>query len=264
MEQLWRLYRAVYRHLTGELTAELIEDPSRAYGDVPPTLAEFLEGLPTRYAWTHTREQAAAHAALYESARANGAALTLERHEGVWHLALVAADRPFLLASLAGAISSFGLDILKAEVFTNNHGYAADGFVFSDPHRSLDLNPSEQERLRSVLRKVALGQLRVEDLLRHRPVKAPPSRLGIIRPSVGIDNESSPSATIFEVVAQDRPGLLYQLSAAISRADGNIQVVLVDTEAHKAIDVFHVTRSGRPLESAAAEALRDSLLAACA
>lgn len=263
MEQIWRLYRVVYRQLSGELTMERSSDPRAAYGDVTPLLTEFLEGLPDRYLWTHTLEQAKAHAALFDHARAGGAALSVDRHDGAWHLSVIASDRPFLFASIAGALSSFGLDILKAEAFSNLHGYIADTFVFQDPHRSLDLNPPEVERLRSVLKRVATGQLRVEELLKHRPVKAPPSRLGAIQASVGLDNEASVTASIFEVVAQDRPGLLYHLASAISRANCNIEVVLVDTEAHKAIDVFHVTSGGVKLEATEASALREALLAAC-
>jgi [protein-PII] uridylyltransferase len=94
-------------------------------------------------------------------------------------------------------------------------------------------------------------------------VKAPPSRLGAIQSAVTLDNEISPLASVFEVVTQDRAGLLYLLSSAISRANCNIEVVLVDTEAHKAIDVFHLTTNGAKLSSSEAEALRAGLLAAC-
>jgi [protein-PII] uridylyltransferase len=263
MEQLASLYRTLYRHLTGELTATLGDDPRLAVGELDPLTREFIEGLPRRYLWTHTPEEAAAHAALYAEAKQSRAELSIERSNGAWCVTLVAPDRPFLFASVAGALASFGLNILKAEAFSNRRGFVADSFMFVDPHRSLDLNPTERERLRGVLRQVVLGQTRAEELLRHRPVKAPPSRLGAIRATVSVDNEASPSATVFEVVAQDRPGLLHALGTAISRAHCNIEVVLVDTEAHKALDVFHVTGQGAKLGSSEAESLRVALTKAC-
>jgi [protein-PII] uridylyltransferase len=263
LEQLWHLFRTVSRHLTGELTGPRSEDPHSVYGPLEPALESFLKGLPSRYLWTHSRDAAAAHAALHGKAAETGAALAVERREGVWRVSVVTEDRPFLFASLAGALSSFGLNILQAEAFSNAGGFIVDGFVFVDPSHSLDLNPPEVERLKSVLRKVALGQVRAEDLLKHRPVRPAPGRHGAVRQSVTPDNEASPVATVFEVVAHDRPGLLYSLASAISRFGCNIEVVLVNTEAHKAIDVFHVTGDGRKLEPEAAAELRQALEAAC-
>jgi [protein-PII] uridylyltransferase len=263
MEQLLRLYRIMHRHMTGEISPAHPDEARAAFGEITPELEEFLEGLPERYLWTHTREEALAHTALFGQARHTGAAIHVRKRNGGWRATLVAADRPFLFASIAGAISSFGLEIMAAEAFCNARGFVADSFDFTDPNRSIDLNPTEVDRLSGILRRVALGELRAEDLLRNRPVKPAPSRLGAISPTVAIDNEVSPSATVVEVVAQDRPGLLYHLSSCISRAKANIEVVIVGTEAHKAIDVFHVTSGGAKLAADAAEELRRALLSSC-
>lgn len=262
MEQLWRAYRITLREMNRELTEADDESPESVYGEVTGSVAQFLEGLPWRYLWTHDRPQAETHAALFDTAKYSGVALDVEKRAGVWKLSIVTMDRPFLFASIAGVLSCFGMNILTAEAFTNAHGAVIDTFTFADPGSSLDLNPPELERLKQTLRKVALGTVHVEDLLRHRPVKAPPSRLGAIQPAVSIDSAVSSAATVLEVVAQDRPGLLYHLASALSRAGCNIEVVLVDTEAHKAIDVFHITKEGAKLspedEAAVAESLREA------
>ncbi len=247
LEQLLSVYRLVYRQLTGDLSQPSTDDPHEVFGPLSPEAEEFLKGLPARYLWTHTSEQMRTQVELFREAQAGGAALTVQRRNGAWLVTLVAQDHPFLFASIAGALSSFGLNILQAEAFCNAHGYVADAFVVSDPNQSLDLNPSEQERLRAIIRKAALGDLRVDELLRSRPVKPAPGRQARIQPSVSFDNDASPTASVFEVSAQDRPGLLYHLSSAISRHDCNIEVVLVDTEAHRALDVFHITEGGRKL-----------------
>jgi [protein-PII] uridylyltransferase len=50
------------------------------------------------------------------------------------------------------------------------------------------------------------------------------------------------------------------MASAISSHGANIEVVLIDTEAHKAIDVFYVTSGGKKLtpekQTDLAEALR--------
>jgi [protein-PII] uridylyltransferase len=73
------------------------------------------------------------------------------------------------------------------------------------------------------------------------------------------DNEASPSATLIELITQDRPGLLYDVSSLISRRGGSIEVVLVDTEAKKAIDVFYVTKGGQKLSDTEAREWTDSV-----
>ena len=264
MEQLWRLYRVAARELTRGLSDDrIVEETGEAYGPQPPEMSNFLEGLPSRYLWTHTPEEARTHLELSREAVSAGVALSVARREGAWRLTLVTEDRPYLFASIAGALASFGLNILQAEAFSNKRAAVVDSFVFADPVRTLELNPPEVDRLKEVLIRVALGRVRAEDLLKNRPSKAPPARRAGIRASVTIDDESSNTATIFEVVAQDRPGLLFSLTSAFSSAGCNIEVVLVETEAHKAIDVFHVTKDRKKLPAAEQAALRETLLKAC-
>jgi [protein-PII] uridylyltransferase len=53
--------------------------------------------------------------------------------------------------------------------------------------------------------------------------------------------------------------LLYDLTSAISSHGANIEVVLIDTEAHKAIDVFYVTADGKKLTPEKQAALGEAL-----
>jgi [protein-PII] uridylyltransferase len=264
LEQLWRLYRVTQSELNRELSTSLEPETPPVSPEENPVLAEFLDGLPRRYLFTHSLDQATAQAKLYAMALEHSAALQIEKRDGFYHLSVVAQDRPFLFASVAGGLSSFNLNILKAEAFHNRHGYIADAFVFSDPGNNLELNPPELERLRSMLRRVILGDVRVEQLLQGRPAKAPPSRSSKVEPQVTPDTATSEAATLFEVVAQDRPGLLYSLASAISRSDCNIEVVLVNTEAHRAIDVFHVTKDGGKLNEEDTLRVLQSLIDAAA
>jgi [protein-PII] uridylyltransferase len=195
--------------------------------------------------------------------KSTGVAVQIEPQTGgIYRATIVANDRPALFAALTGAVSSFGMDIVKAEAFSNTQGVILDTFVFADPRRNLELNPTENDRLRQTLEDVALGRLDTEQLLRGR---AAYSRLGkrSVQPRVHFDPSACDTATLIEIIAEDRPGLLYDLSSAISAAGCNIDVVLIDTEGRKAIDVFYVATNGNKLSSNIQDALSDRLLTLC-
>ena len=250
---LWNLYAKVYAELTRELS-EKIAAPAL---DVTPEVKHFLEGLPPRYLRIHEPAEVREHLRLEAASREKGVAVSLNRSTA-WVLTVVATDRPFLFASIAAALSSFGFNILKAEAFCNAHSTVIDSFTFSDPHRNLDLNPTEsQEVIRTVIR-VLRGEVQVSELLKRRPrVKPDPYALAAFRATW--DNQASPAATLIELVTQDRPGLLYDVASLFARHNCNIEVVLVDTEARKALDVFYVTKSGQKLSDEEAASLVSTL-----
>ena len=258
LEQLWRVYLLAHQELTRELETERIHSPA----GVAPERAEFLEGLPVRYLRTHTAAEIDIHYALARQLESRAVAIEIQHERGFYRLTLLTKDKPALFASVAGAIASFGLNILKAEAFTNARGVVVDTFSFSDPHRTLDLNPTELDRLRGVVRRVLEGKHEAEKLLRGRPKPLLPSKARL-KPRVAVKNDVSEAATLVEIVAEDRPGLLYDLARVIADAGCNIEVVLIDTEAHKALDVFYLTHDGKKLAASVEEQLKAGLLAAC-
>lgn len=259
LEQLWRIYLATQRELTLELQSERISAPPEALD----ARQSFLKGLPVRYLRTHTEEEIRLHLELEERRKEAEIAIDIRKVDGGYQLTVLAKDRLNLFASVAGALASFGMNILKAEAFTNQQGTVVDTFVFEDPGRTLELNPPEMERLQLTLERVLLGKVQVKDLLRHRPKPAPPSKGSAFAPRVSFDNHAASGATLIEVLAEDRPGLLYDIASVLSNAGCNIELVLVDTEAHKALDVFYVSRNGRKLEDEALAALREAVERAC-
>ena len=251
-EQLWQLYLMVYNELTRELQTERIE----AVPTGSPERIAFLQGFPVRYLRTHSEAGIDEHMALEEKSRQRGMAVDIRKLDSAWQLTLIAHDRPGLFASVAGTLSCFGMNILKAEAFSNLRSLVLDTFTFADPARTLDLNPSEIDRLHATVQRVLSGKADVKELLRNRPKPVLPSRKAGIQARVVFDSEASGTATLIEIVAEDRPGLLYDLATAISANGGNIEVVLIDTQAHKAIDVFYVTTDGGKLTAEKQAAIR--------
>src|SRR5208282_101688 len=110
-----------------------------------------------------------------------------------------------------------------------------------------ELNPPEVDRLRGIVRQVVEGKYDADRLLRGRPKPLRLSRARLM-PRVAFNNEASETSTLIEIVAEDRPGLLYDLARTITGEGCNIEVVLIDTEARKALDVFYVSKIGGEVE----------------
>ncbi|MCC7499117.1 MAG: ACT domain-containing protein [Bryobacterales bacterium] len=259
MEQLWRVYTATYRELTRELQTDRIAGTEKEADERDI----FLKGLPARYLRTRTGEEIRLHLELAARRRHDEAVIDIGKTKGGYVVTALAKDRLNLFASVAGALASFGMNILKAEAFANQQGIVLDTFVFEDPSHTLDLNPTEVDRLKLTLERVLLGRVAVHELLLCRPQRIVPAKRGRIAPGVAFDNEASDTATLIEITAEDRPGLLYDIAAALSRAGCNIEVVLVSTQVHRAIDVFYVSADGKKLDQTAMPSLRESLEAAC-
>ncbi len=269
-ELLWQLYMATHNWLTQDAEDRRIHvDPSKPYLQLAANetekadLAGCLEGFPRRYLRTCSPERVYAHFQLSRQTGTRKAAVQIERRHALHEIVVVTWDRPFLFASLCAVLSGFGLNIERVEAFANEKGMVLDTFVVSDPMRTLELNPNEVKRLNRSLARLA------ED-----PSEAPPdpkrgrrewfgARKPTVEPTVRFDNETSALATICHVIAEDRNALLFDLASKFSQHECNIQVVLIDTQGHKAIDVFYVVGPRGKLDEAACDLLRQELLEAC-
>ncbi len=92
-----------------------------------------------------------------------------------------------------------------------------------------------------MIEQVLEGKLRLpEAVARSAPTRGK-ARPFIVEPEVTINNQWSDRYTVIEVSGLDRPGLLYQLTTAISKLNLNIASAHVATFGERARDVFYVT-----------------------
>src|SRR2546427_6065190 len=269
-EMLWQLFVATSNHFSRTLDRDRLHAPD----EVPllqrvralageATLEEiekFLEGFPRRYLAVHSAAEIAAHFALYQrlSTEPVQAELVANRHG--FTLTLLTADRPALFATISGVLAGWGMNINKADAFANADGVVLDTFHFADLHRTLELNPSESERFRQSLADVVKGKAPLEPLLKSRESASRGRAPKItVETRINFDDASSAHSTLLEIVTQDHPGLLYEIGSALAHLGCNIEVALIDTEGHKAIDVFYLTAQGKKLTTQKQELLREVL-----
>jgi [protein-PII] uridylyltransferase len=269
-EMLWQLFVATSNHFSRTLdrdrlhasteTSLLAQVRTQVRGANEGEIERFLEGFPRRYLAVHSAAEIAEHFALYQKLKGEPMQTSVKATRHGFSLAVITADRPALFAKIAGVLAGWGMNIVKADAFANAAGVVLDTFQFVDLHHTLELNPGEIERFRKNLADVVNGKRALEPLLQSRDsaTRARAPKI-VVDTRISFDDSSSLHSTLLEIVAQDRPGLLYEMGSAMAREECNIEVALIDTEGQKAIDVFYLTANGRKLTEAKKAALRQAL-----
>ena len=188
-------------------------------------------------------ERKLAHAEFLRHAEAEGRRLAtaakIDAARGVTELTILAPDHPRLLSIIAGACAAAGANIVDAQIFTTTDGLALDSISIS---REFDLDEDEERRARRIaegIEQTLKGERRPPDAVARR---AKPRHTAFsIEPEVNINNAWSNRHTVIEVSGLDRPGLLHDLTHAISRLNLNIASAHVATFGERAVDVFYVT-----------------------
>ncbi len=85
------------------------------------------------------------------------------------------------------------------------------------------------------------GELRLPEVMAKRAGRKARLKAFAIEPEVMLNNQWSNRYTVVEVTGLDRPGLLYELTATISKLNLNIASAHVATFGERVVDVFYVT-----------------------
>ncbi|MFN3890777.1 MAG: [protein-PII] uridylyltransferase [Beijerinckiaceae bacterium] len=164
-----------------------------------------------------------------------------DEFHGVTELTVVAPDHPRLLAIIAGACATAGANIVDAQIFTTTDGLALDTISIS---RAFDRDEDELrrgERVAKVIEKALRGEIRLSEAMAEKARPSNREKTFPLAPQVTIDNNLSNQYTVIEVSGLDRPGLLYDLTSALSRLNLNIGSAHIATFGEKAVDAFYVT-----------------------
>jgi [protein-PII] uridylyltransferase len=158
----------------------------------------------------------------------------------VTELTILATDHPWLLSIIAGACASAGANIVDAQIYTTTDGRALDTIAISREYDRDEDEGRRATRIGEMIEDVLEGKLRLPEAVARRAGRGK-LRAFVVEPEVTINNQWSELYTVIEVSGLDRPGLLYQLTTALSKLNLNIASAHVATFGERARDVFYVT-----------------------
>lgn len=216
--------------------------------------AEFVIGFPHKYLAATSAIEVLKHYTLMECLRDKPVISSLSREGALVKLSLVARDRRALFSRLAGALSSFDMDIINAEAFANSSAFVLDTFLFADP-KSRFADDTERRRFQVVLEEVVEGKTDLAPALEDR-LSAVRAELRAEPVGVAFDDEAHPEATAVIVSGANHFGLLYLISRSFAEADCNIELAYVETPEGRVRDQFYLTKDGGKLTPPAQEDLR--------
>jgi [protein-PII] uridylyltransferase len=264
---LWQLYRKTRQVLTGGtdfLIAEarqrelLVEEVQRM---APPTfdpveIQAHFNNLPPRYCQINDAREILSDVAqvhrfiqLQLSPAEVNALMPIitwhnERDRGYTSVKLCTWDRERFFTHVTGCLTAAGLNILGAEILTRSDNVVLDTFFVTDARTGQLANREERDKFELLVQKILTGA----------PVDLP-ALIAKVRPAPGaykslegepiptmieMDNATSDTRTIVDLQAEDRVGLLYDLSRALAELDLTIYLAKILTEKGAAIDTFYI------------------------
>lgn len=168
-----------------------------------------------------------------------------EPDRGYTAVSICTWDRERLFSHITGSFTAAGLNILNAEILTRNDGVVLDTFCVTDARTGLLANREEREKFEQLLGKILMGG--VVDLpgLISKQKRTPSPYKSIegerIPITIHLDSVTSDNRTIIDIESEDRVGLLYDITQALTELDLDVSLARILTEKGAAMDTFYVT-----------------------
>jgi [protein-PII] uridylyltransferase len=264
---LWRLYHKARQVLSGGtefLLAEarqrelLIEEVQRL---APPTfdpaeIQAHFNNLPPRYCQINDAKgilgdvtQVHRFIQLQLSESEDNALTPIitwhnERDRGYTTVKLCTWDRERFFTHITGCLTAAGFNILGAEILTRFDGIVLDTFYVVDARTRQLANREERDKFEHLVQKILTGApLDLPSLIAkvHPAAVSYKSLEGERIPTiVELDNATSDTRTIVDLQAEDRVGLLFDVSRALTELNVHIHLAKILTEKGAAIDTFYI------------------------
>ena len=251
---LRELYYRTEELLSGSIEADTVTARvARAKDAVATHLADwpcedieaFLELGYTAYWLSLDSATQARHAALTRTAHRDNAEISIDvgidEKRSVTEVTVYTPDHPGLFSQIAGAMALFGASIVEARIFTLANGHALDIFTIQNTAGKAVSDPRDLERLKNRIANSLTGELRPwRELVGRESLPRRARDVFEVPPRVLIDNTASNFFSVIEVNGRDRPGLLHDVTRALTECGMQIGTAKISTYGERVVDVFYV------------------------
>jgi [protein-PII] uridylyltransferase len=222
----------------------------------PERVSPLWDRFDDDYFLRHEPDSLAWHARAIVSASAAEIPVVAARYQpgaGGTELLVYSPDRDDLFVVLTGGFDRLNLSIMDARIHTTRFGVALDTFVALDHAGDPVTGAGALAELRDAFQAQLFDPQPGRDARNAqlpRTLKSFP-----IETRVEFIAAHDAQSTLMEVVAQDRPGLLYQVALALAHAGARLATAKVATYGERAEDIFWITtHDHRPFDDAGAQA----------
>lgn len=245
--------RADERMSGGHATATLDARVNHARAELAERLADWPEkkreafvssGSPA-YWVTHDADTLERHARFIRSAQdseqAIAIAFKIDKPRAVTEMMIYTPDHPGLFEKISGAFSLSNVSIVDAKVITLSNGMALDTFTVQDFNGTALTTETKLNRIKSRVVAALEGRLRLDRELEGAEERLPNRTRALeAPPRVIIDNTASKLFSVIEINGHDRPGLLFDITKAISELGLQIGSAHISTYGERVVDVFYI------------------------
>lgn len=269
VKTLRQMSAGTYRRKTDEewmrkMTSDIVAD---ADGEIPERrVTKILKKMPVSYFSQFSRQNILRHVKLLDSIEGKFATEVI-RYEEYDEFTICAPDEKGIFSVFCGILNANGLNILGARIVTTLDRKALDVFYVERTDYLTEEEYGEVwKKVDKSLKKALDGEVEVDKLVerRKRNYSSYGRKVPEYPPEIVFDNESSDKATVIEVYAHDREGILYSITKAIAEMELSIDYAKVSTRADQVADTFYVRDSrGRKISGAKKlKKIEDSLISA--
>jgi [protein-PII] uridylyltransferase len=204
------------------------------------TISEYAEYLPDRYLSCYSVEEIARHIDMARSVERELLLVEWEVEKEIQaRVTVCTGDRYGLFAKMTGSMFLNRLNILEAQIHTWGNGIALDTFWVVDATRNTD---RRLQQFKKDLEEILGGKVSLRDLLSKREESNGIKQKVIpkVPQEVKINNVDSDFYTIVEVIGEDRLGILYEVTQALTDHGCDIHFARISTLGNRIVDVFYV------------------------